>query len=104
MWKLFQTNVPPYQESQAIGGPLGDTLAISGLAFGKAQGRIGCILQQKSGQTFLNRPEAPNIQRACGPLCPSKLLLFNTPSLGVIDVALPQRVKLLTRQNRQRSI
>jgi hypothetical protein len=31
----------------------------------------------------LNRPEASDIQRACGPICPWELLLFNTPKLVV---------------------
>jgi hypothetical protein len=32
-----------------------------------------------SGHVFLNRPEASDIQRTCGPICPWELLLFNTP-------------------------
>jgi hypothetical protein len=33
-----------------------------------------------SGHAFLNRPEASDIQRACGPICPWELLLFKTPT------------------------
>jgi hypothetical protein len=32
-----------------------------------------------AGQTFLNRPEASHMHRACGSICPWKLALFNTP-------------------------
>ncbi len=32
-----------------------------------------------AGRTFLNRPEAADMQHACGSICPWKLLLFNTP-------------------------
>ena len=36
-----------------------------------------------AGRTFLNRPEASNMQRACGSIWPWKLVLFNTPMKAV---------------------
>ena len=39
-----------------------------------------------AGRNFLNRPEASDRPRVCGPLCPSKFLLFNTPLMCDVEL------------------
>ena len=94
---LLKTNVPPFQDgiskaafpAFAQAGRQFSVLTYwkyalraktgCGLSFGMVQDGTGRTLLQSSGHALLNRPEASDIQCACGPICPWELLLFNTP-------------------------